>query len=255
MTSGPELGIPTAVEYARLAPEEVFILGSTDAVPQAVEIALQQAAEVLPGGNAVTRIEGADRYATAAAVVRRFFDVDDDVDLVYVATGEAFADALAAGAAAAADDAPVLLVRPDGVPDPTRDLLQALEPSQVRVVGSEQAVSAAVADELGSLTGGTVTRIAGPDRYATAAALAEAAFDGADTVFVANGTRFPGALAAVPAAAAAGAPLLLLEPNAVPQATRAQLQRLQPRRIVVLGDTSAVPLALEAELAATLADG
>ena len=83
-------------------------------------------------------------------------------------------------------------------------------------------------------------RVAGLNRYETAALLSASAFPNADTVFVATGTSFPDALAGGPAAAAGRAPLLLVTPTAVPDATAAELTRLAPDRIVVLGGDAAV---------------
>ena len=51
---------------------------------------------------------------------------------------------------------------------------------------------------------------------------------------------FPDALAAGAAAARAGAPILLVEPNALPGATAAELARLGPDQIVVMGGTGIV---------------
>ncbi|MGH9157920.1 MAG: cell wall-binding repeat-containing protein, partial [Acidimicrobiales bacterium] len=86
-----------------------------------------------------------------------------------------------------------------------------------------------------------VRRIAGPDRYATAAAVsAELYPPGVAVAYLATGAGFADALAAVPAAARAGGPVLLVEPSAVPAATAAELARLRPGRIVVLGGPEAV---------------
>ncbi len=87
----------------------------------------------------------------------------------------------------------------------------------------------------------TITRYQGPDRYATSAAVVDANFSpGVPVVYVATGTNFPDALAGGAAAARDGGPLLLVRPNAIPAAVGAELQRLQPARIVVLGGTGAV---------------
>jgi peptidoglycan-N-acetylglucosamine deacetylase len=53
-------------------------------------------------------------------------------------------------------------------------------------------------------------RVAGPDRYATAAAISRRFFATAPTVFVATGAGFPGGLAAGPAAARLGGPVLFV---------------------------------------------
>jgi hypothetical protein len=88
---------------------------------------------------------------------------------------------------------------------------------------------------------GTVSRLAGGDRYATAVAVSRADYpSGAATVYVASGGVFPDALSGGPAAARAGGPVLLVARTAIPEVTAAELRRLKPQRIVVLGGTAVV---------------
>lgn len=88
---------------------------------------------------------------------------------------------------------------------------------------------------------GTVSRIAGADRYATAAAISRSTFSaGVPVAYVATGTNFPDALAAGPVAAAAGAPILLASPTSLPSATASELGRLRPAVVILLGGTSAL---------------
>jgi putative cell wall-binding protein len=102
--------------------------------------------------------------------------------------------------------------------------------------------------DLAKYTTGSVTRLAGRDRYATAAAVSAAAYPGgADTAFIAIGTAFPDAVAAGPAAYELGGPLLLVRPEAAPGATLDELRRLRPSRIVIIGSEGVVaPEVIEA---------
>lgn len=185
-------------------------------------------------GN-VTRLAGADRFGTAAAVSAATFA--PGVAMAYVATGDNFPDALAAGPAAAHRDAPVLLVRSNRIPEPTATELARLRPAAIRVVGGPGVISDGVLEALrGYTTSGSVTRLAGATRFGTAAATSADAFaPGVSVAFVATGKNYPDALAGVAAAGAAGAPILLTEPNSLPAETAAELARLRPGRIVVLG--------------------
>ncbi|MDZ4045933.1 MAG: cell wall-binding repeat-containing protein [Rhodoglobus sp.] len=94
------------------------------------------------------------------------------------------------------------------------------------------------------------SRIAGVDRFDTAVKVSQQMTTGTGTVFVANGLNFPDALAAAPAAAVADAPVLLTAPDTLPATVVAELQRLKPARIVVVGGESSVSEAVLAELAA-----
>ena len=84
-------------------------------------------------------------------------------------------------------------------------------------------------------------RFAGQDRFEAAAAMSSATFEPeVPVVFVADGLNFPDALSAGPAAAKLGGPVLLVTPSGIPPATRAELARLRPGQIVVVGGTGSV---------------
>jgi ectonucleotide pyrophosphatase/phosphodiesterase family member 5 len=86
-----------------------------------------------------------------------------------------------------------------------------------------------------------IERVAGPDRFGTAAALSALAFpDGATTAVVASGAGFADALAATPLAISLGAPLLLALRDAVPAATLAELRRLEAEDVIVVGGEGVV---------------
>jgi glucose/arabinose dehydrogenase/putative cell wall-binding protein len=211
-------------------------------------------ATVLPGPAPASlqpepsRVAGIDRFETAARVSAATFDAG--VDVAYVATGLDFADALAAGPAAARRGGPVLLVARGSVPEPTADELRRLQPGRITVLGGPAAVSDSVVDQLDAYTEGPVERLAGRDRFATAAAVSAATFPaGVPVAYVATGEQFPDALSGGAAAAAAGAPVLLVWADRLPAATADELLRLQPGRIVLLGGPAAVSEAIARELA------
>ncbi|MBM7820865.1 putative cell wall-binding protein [Cellulosimicrobium cellulans] len=203
----------------------------------------------------VERVSGANRYATSAAISAATFEPGARV--AYVANGLAFPDALSGGAAAVVSGAPVLLVAPGAVPAPVAAELRRLRPQEIVVLGGSGVVSGTVVAQLSDLaTTGTVTRLAGTDRYATSAAISSATFAPAvPVVYVANGLAFPDALSAAPVAGAAGAPVLLVGPTSVPASVEAELRRLQPDRIVVLGGTGSVSEAVAGQLGALASKG
>lgn len=87
----------------------------------------------------------------------------------------------------------------------------------------------------------TTSRLAGPDRYATAAAVADASFSpGVPVAFVVTGMSFVDALPAGPAAADRGGPVLLTARGSLPSSTADALGRLRPGSIVVVGGAGAV---------------
>jgi putative cell wall-binding protein len=185
-----------------------------------------------------TRVAGADRYATAAAVSASAFPAG--VAIAYVATGSTFPDALAGAAAGAATKGPVLLVPPDQIPTSTANELKRLAPKAVVVLGGTGAVSSSVEQQLAAYSP-SVTRLAGSDRTATAVAVSKSIYpNGAGTAYVATGLDFPDALAGGPVAAGAKAPLLLVTRPCVTGAMRAELDRLGATKLVLLGGDHAI---------------
>ena len=104
-------------------------------------------------------------------------------------------------------------------------------------------------DDLVQVIGTEVDRLQGPSRYETAVAISQAAYQsGAPVVYVATGTNYPDALAAGPAAALEGGPVLLTQPGSLPAAVKTEIERLNPTSIVVLGSTAAVSANVATEL-------
>ncbi|WP_440709068.1 cell wall-binding repeat-containing protein [Herbiconiux sp. YIM B11900] len=225
--------IPTVIgaELARLKPKRIVVLGGTASVSSGVEQAL--------GGYSpiVDRLGGPDRFAVSAAISKDSFT--PGVPVAYIASGAVFPDALSASAVAAKDGAPVLLVTNDGVPKAVADELTRLNPARLVILGGTNTVSTDVESNLRATR--PTTRIAAPDRFGVSAAASAAGFPaGAKTVFVASGLVFPDALSGSPAAAANGAPVLLIAPNEIPLPVATELDRLNPSQIVVLGGSSTI---------------
>ncbi|HWP63069.1 MAG TPA: glycosyl hydrolase family 18 protein [Candidatus Binatia bacterium] len=109
-------------------------------------------------------------------------------------------------------------------------------PSAVPVTPGQLATFGITVDRL------PISRLAGTDRYATAAAISAATFpsSGVPVAYVATGLNYPDALAGSVAAARAGGPLLLVTRDTIPAPTAAELARLKPARIVILGSTGVV---------------
>jgi putative cell wall-binding protein len=189
---------------------------------------------------------GADRFETAVLVSRRHFDATGGT--VVIATGNDFPDALSA-TPLTGGAGPVLLVTANEVPEVVKEELTRLAPSKVIIAGSASVVSDAVAAEIGDLTGAAVERRGGADRYETAALLSAGTFEpGVPVAYVATGLDFPDALAAGSAGATRGGPVLLNAGNSLFPATRDELERLKPQRIVVAGGTGVVSDAVLTEL-------
>ena len=207
------------------------------------------------GGEArgvdVRRVAGGDRVGTAVAVSADVFEV---ADVAVLARADEAADALAAAPLAAVLGGPLLLTGREALPEVTAGELERLGVEEVVVLGGEGAVGSAVVDELGA-GGYDVRRVAGEDRYATSAAVADevvgtAGGDGASSVYVASGEGFADALVVGALAAAERVPVLLVRPGDVPAATADALPRLGVTAAVVVGGPAVVGAAVEEDLRA-----
>jgi type VII secretion-associated serine protease mycosin len=230
-----------------LAGDARYAVALTSGIKDPSGNAMAAASWTFTTGKATPRVAGDNRYATATALSASAFKAG--VPVVYIATGANFPDALAGGPAARMGRGPILLVEKYALPDVTATELARLKPGRIVVLGGPSAVDGRVLAALDAHTAGSVTRVAGADRYATAAGISRAAFASASTVYVATGENYPDALAAGAVAAARGAPLLLVRAGAVPNPTLAELQRLGPDRIVIVGSTGSVGTGVAATLA------
>ena len=223
-----------ATELTRLKPARIVVLGGTASIAEKTKTALAAYTK-----GSVTRLAGADRYATAAAISRATYAAG--VPVVYIATGAAFADALAGAPAAGMQQGPLLLIAQTSIPPVVATELTRLKPARIVVLGGTASIAEKTKTALAAYTKGSVTRLAGADRYATAAAISRATYAaGVPVVYIATGAAFADALAGAPAAGMQQGPLLLIAQTSIPPVVATELTRLKPARIVVLGGTASI---------------
>jgi putative cell wall-binding protein len=92
-------------------------------------------------------------------------------------------------------------------------------------------------------------RVGGADRVGTAVAISKKFFaGGADIVYIATDFDFADALVAGPPAGLDSAPVLLTAPNELPASVAAEIRRLRPTEIVIVGGTRAVSSRVQSQL-------
>ncbi|MCS5724763.1 cell wall-binding repeat-containing protein [Herbiconiux sp. CPCC 203407] len=197
----------------------------------------------------LVRLSAEDRYGVSARISAVSFA--PHVDTAYVASGLAFADALTGSAAAGFERAPVLLVRKDGIPPAIADELRRLKPRRIVILGGESSVNAATELSLKDFAG-QVARVSGADRYEVASVLSSLVFkpesSGQGVAYLASGAVFPDALSGSAVAGVQGGPVLLTTKDSVPDLVMAELRRLKPKTIVVLGGRNTVSDAVLAQV-------
>lgn len=98
------------------------------------------------------------------------------------------------------------------------------------------------------------TQMYGKDRYETATKVSQASFPKAvgGVVVLATGNDFPDALSAAPLAVKLDAPLLLTPSKRLAESTRAELARLKPSQVIIIGGTGAVSAEVERSVRAAI---
>jgi len=136
--NGTGIDADTQTLLGTLGVDQVIIAGGTGVVNVAVENALK----ALLGAPNVTRLSGADRFATSVAINEAAFA---SADTVYLATGFGFADALAGAPLAGIVGAPLFVVPSTCVPAAVLDQINELGALNVVLLGGTGVLGAGVA--------------------------------------------------------------------------------------------------------------
>jgi putative cell wall-binding protein len=242
-----------AIRASGVPASQVLVVGGAAAVAESVRAVIAAAAGWNGGGvNPVTRIGGANRYETAAAIVAYVLDtagedLPDSYRTVLVASGENFPDGLSAGTLAYRNGHLLLLSPSSSLPPTSRSAVEGLNANCAVLIGGTRALSTRVAGEVDeALVSGEcgVERIAGANRYETAALVADSfvARNGAPRrVTLISGVEFAEGLTSAPLGGG-NQPLLLTATDQLHAAISAWLtqHRNSLTQLLVIGGTTAI---------------
>jgi hypothetical protein len=195
-------------------------------------------------GN-TTRVGGSDPATNAAAVALAVFPSTTPAQrpaAVTLVGEDDWAGAIAAAVLMSAPvRAPILISGPDGLPDPTAETLEALDPA------GDKATAGATAFAIGKVTGpdgGKVTAVRAGSAAETAAAIAglrDRLFGAAPAhILIAPADQPQLAMPAAAWAARSGDPVLFAAGDVLPEATLAVLKHHRKVPVYVLGPPSAI---------------
>lgn len=198
LTGKDTLNEDTKMELSRLGTENVFIVGGEGVVSKKVETELKNMK------INVTRIAGADRYETAIKVAEQL----DNPKEIILATGENYPDALSVAPAAAKMGIPILLIRPNDIPDSIKEYINKNSISKAYVAGDGTIFSNDTIKHIPC----TCESIYGTDRYETnqSAIRKFSNILNSNSFYVATGENYADALTGSVLAAKNNAPILFM---------------------------------------------
>ena len=196
-------------------------------------------------GKSGIRLAGVDRVDTAVKISQNGFPANGSADVVVVARGDLFPDALAGAPLAISKRGPLLLanlvagattVDPRTVAEIQRVLTTG---KTILVLGGTTAIPDSMVQQLQALGYQVPRQFAGADRFQTAVLIAQTGLNNPANLFLASGVNFPDALSAGPAAAKLQGAILLTNANVMPTFTSQYLASRTGTTVFALGGPAA----------------
>ena len=248
LTNKDKLAENTLKEIERLGAKKIYISGGYEAVSKKVVDELKNK------GYEVVRFDGKDRYETARKIADKVREKGNK-EVVELASGENFPDALAMTSMAVRDNAPILLTKENSMPAETKKALAEYDVKTVKIAGLEKAVSKDVEKQIkdgfeivkgnkedNNVYDGaeSIRRIGGKDRYETASKIANEIYPTTKLGVYATGENFPDALIAGNYAAKKHSPVLLVKKNTLPESVKVYTENAKMEKVTIIGGADAV---------------
>lgn len=195
--------------------------------------------ELMGEDISVVRISGDNRVETSIELSKKAYP--GEVDTLFLAGYQGDADALTASFMAGQMKGPLLLANKEKISSKLFTEIKRLNPKEIIILGGENAVSEKIVDELKKAKYPT-RRIQGRSRIETAVNLASDYYmdQELDQVFLVEYDSLVDALAIGPVAAKTGIPVLITEKNRVPKEVKEFLERMDVKKVTIVGGESTV---------------
>ena len=191
----------------------------------------------------ITRVYGTNRFGTSFAISDTILmnSGNEKHDVVILANGDNFADALAGSYLAAVKNAPIIITRAAKVSEVNAYIRSVLkDKGTIYVLGGTAAVPES---SLKGLEGYKIKRLAGDNRYLTNIEILKEAGVNGDTILIATGTNYADSLSA----SATGLPMLLVRDKLNDDQIKF-LKANPDKKLIILGGDTAVSKSFEKEL-------
>ena len=248
LTYKDKLPEKTLKEIKRLGAKKIYISGGYNAVSKKI------VDELSAKGYEIFRFDGVDRYDTARKIAIKIREKGNK-EVIELASGENFPDALAMTSMAVKDKAPILLTKKDSIPKYTKQALAEWDIENIKIAGLDEAISKEVEkqidkgfsidknkkDDSNVYDGAkSINRFGGKDRYETSTIIATNSCPMSRLGVYATGENFPDALIAGNYAGRKNAPVLLVKRDTLPEVVRDYTAKSEIRKVTVIGGVNAV---------------
>lgn len=187
-------------------------------------------------------------------IAKHYFPTQDHAFLTGFSSS-AWPDALSIGPVAGRDHLPVFITKKDGQLPSADETYVNDQIKQLTIIGGPSTVSPEV-ESYWRGKGKNVLRIAGESRYETAAKISKTFWPTtAATVLIARADDPADALSAQPLGAIRDAPMILTDRDRLPEASEAELRRLQPQEVILFGGEQAIHAQVETSIKTLLPNG
>lgn len=150
LTNGTTLTDATKAALARWDVNRVIVVGGPNSVPEAVVNMVKNLTDANGTGLGidVVRYYGDNRSTTSMAIAKEFYN---QTTKAYVASGTIYPDALVGSLLGAKDEAPILLVNTDSVPEGVAKYIRDNNITNITILGGPNTVTENVRAELAAI--------------------------------------------------------------------------------------------------------
>ncbi|WAW14667.1 leucine-rich repeat protein [Peptostreptococcus equinus] len=213
-------------EIKRLKAEDVYICGGYNVLNAGIENKLKKES------YKVNRLAGSDRYTTAEKIYEKLIELGLKSDEIILTSGEAYADALAAGTLSAKNKTPILLAKKNYVTDKTEKIINSKK--ELTIIGGYKRISNEFKFKV------KTNRIAGSNRFETAKLVGDKAYPQSDSIVLVSGKEayFVDALVASGLSLKLKGPIILTEKETIPKVIEEKINNIE--KVFIVGGESAI---------------
>lgn len=183
------------------------------------------------------RIYGKDRIETSIDISKSGWK--DGSDLVVIAQGYNYADALCSSPLAKKYNAPILLTGTSKLSDNTLKEIKRLNAKKVIIIGGPKVISQQVEKQLNDLKINNIKRIYGANRYETSLKIAENMGD-VKKVFLTSGNGYADSLSVASVAAKEQSPILFSDKNKLNDSINKFIKDKEVNKVFIIGGQSII---------------